>query len=317
MARILITPRSLTSDPPPALDRLRHAGHEIIFSTPGRTPGEDELIRLVPGIDGWLAGVERVTPGVIAAADRLRVISRNGTGTDSLPMAEIEARGIRVVRAIGANAAGVAELAIGLILAACRHLPDEAMGLRAGGWPRLKGREIEGATVGIVGMGAIGRRVARVMAEMGAEVIAHDPFRPELGPLADRVRYEAFETLLDRAEIVSLHCPMPQDGRALLDAAALDRMVAGAILVNTARAALVDERALVAALGSGRIATYGTDVFDTEPPRPGGLAEHPRVIATSHIGGLTDASVRRATEVAVDNLLVALAAAGATHHAAR
>ncbi|MEI4472374.1 phosphoglycerate dehydrogenase [Frigidibacter sp. MR17.24] len=307
MARILITPRSLTSDPPAALDRLRHAGHEVVFCTPGKTPGEAELLSLVPGIDGWLAGVEPVSASVIAAADRLQVISRNGTGTDSLPMPEIEARGIRVTRALGANATGVAELALGLILAACRHLPDEAMGIRAGQWPRLKGREIEGAVVGIVGMGAIGRRVARVLSEMGAEVIAHDPFRPDLGALAGRVSYVGLVELLSRAEIVSLHCPMPEGGRPLLDGAALGVLPQGAILVNTARAGLVDEAALIAALDAGRLATYGTDVFEPEPPAPGGLASHPRVIATSHIGGLTDASVRRATEVAVENLLAALA----------
>ncbi|MBN9071653.1 MAG: oxidoreductase [Rhizobiales bacterium] len=306
MARILITPRSLTSDPPPELRPLRNAGHELVFSTPGRTPDEAELLRLVPGVEGWLAGVEPVSPAVIAAADRLKVISRNGTGVDSLPLAEAKARGIRIERALAANATGVAELAIGLALAACRSLPDVSRGVRDGQWPRLKGREIEGATVGIVGLGAIGRKVAGVMAALGARVLGTDPFRPDLGALAGQVAYADLPEVIEHAEILSLHCPMPADGRPVLDATALGTMRRGAIIVNTARAGLIDDAALAAALDEGRVSAYATDVFATEPPAPGGLAAHPRVIATSHIGGLTDASVRRATEIAVANLLVHL-----------
>ena len=310
MARILITPRSLPSDPPPELGPLRAAGHELVFSTPGKTPDEAELLRLVPGVEGWLAGVEPVSPAVIAAADRLKVISRNGSGVDSLPLAEAEARGIQVEKALAANAAGVAELAIGLALAACRSLPEVSRGVRDGGWPRLKGREIEGATVGVVGLGAIGRRVAGVMAALGAQVLGADPFRPDLGALAGQVAYAELPEVVARADILSLHCPLPADGRPLLDAAGLATMRPGAIIVNTARAGLIDEAALAAALDEGRISAYATDVFAIEPPAPGGLAGHPRVIATSHIGGLTDASVRRATEIAVANLLAHLPGTG-------
>ena len=174
------------------------------------------------------------------------------------------------------------------------------------GWPRPKGREIAGAVVGIIGLGVIGRRVAGVMAELGAEVLATDPFRPPLGRLEGRVTYVAMPELLTRAEIILLHCPMPTDGCPMIDAAALDSMQRGVIVVNTARAGLLDETALRAALDQGQVSFYATDVFTTEPPLPGGLASHPQVIATSHIGGLTDASVRRATEIAVANLLTHL-----------
>jgi len=303
MARVLITPRSLTAAPPPELGRLRRAGHELIFSTPGEMPGEAELLQLVPEVHGWLAGVEPVSPGVIAAAARLRVISRNGSGVDNLPMAVLEERGIRVARAMAANATGVAELAIGLIVAACRHLPEVCHGVRGGGWPRPKGREIENAVVGIVGAGAIGRKVAGILAEFGAEVLAFDPFRPDLGRLAARVRYVNLPELFEHAEIITLHCPATADGSPLVDAAALASMRRGTILVNTARAGLIDEIALVAALDGGRIAAYATDVFGEEPPAADGLAAHPKVIATSHIGGLTDESIGRATDLAVDNLL--------------
>lgn len=310
MGNILITPRSLTSDPPPELQPLRDAGHNLIFSTPGQIPDEAELMTLIPQIDGWLAGVEPVSPAVISAAGRLRVISRNGSGIDNLPLAETRARGIFIERAMAANATGVAELAIGLTLAACRRLPDIAQGVRAGGWPRPKGREIEGATVGIIGLGAIGRKVAGVMAELGATVLAVDPMRPDPGSLAGRIRYVDLAELLPQADIVTLHCPLPPDGAPMLDADAIAALPPGAILINTARAGLVDEIALAQALDRGQVAIYATDVFTVEPPLPGGLAEHPQVIATSHIGGLTDASVRRATQIAVGNLLARLGTGG-------
>jgi len=306
MDRMLITPRSLTSTPSPALEPLRKAGFELVFSTPGEMPDEAELLDLVPGCIGWLAGVEPVSPIVLAAADRLRVISRNGSGIDNLPLAECARRGIAVERAMGANAVGVAELTLALMLAACRHIPETAHGLRSGQWPRIKGREIAGATVGIVGMGAIGRRVCAMVTAMGASVLAHDPAEPAVRGCGGTVRYVPLPRLIADADVLTLHCPMTDDGVPLLNAEAVDTMPQGAIVVNTARAGLVDETALVAALDGGRIATYATDVFAEEPPRDRTLAAHRSVIATSHIGGLTDGSVMRATECAVSNLLKVL-----------
>ena len=304
MERILVTPRSLTTSPPPALDRLREAGYEVVTATPGQMPDEAELMRLVPGCIGWLAGVEPVSERVIAAADKLHVISRNGTGLDNLPLPALERRGIVAIRAGGANAVGVAELTIGLMLAAARSIPASDAGIKAGDWPRLRGREISGAVVGVVGCGAVGRRVAEIVIAMGAEVIAHDPMPPDLSATR-HFRWADQEEVVRSADLLTLHCPPPRDG-ALIDDAALASMRPGAILVNTARASLVDETAALNALDSGHLAIYATDVFETEPPATLRLAGHPRVIATSHIGGLTRESVERATELAVANLLDAL-----------
>lgn len=308
MDRILITPRSLTSAPPPELEPLRQAGFDLVFSTPGRTPDEAELLHLLPDCVGWLAGVEPVSPSVITSARRLRVISRNGSGVDNLPLEECARRGIIVARAQGSNSVGVAELTLALMLAACRHLPDTVAGVRDGSWSRTRGREIAGATAGIIGMGAIGRRVAGILAAMGAEVLAYDPAKPSLGPLAEVVRFAPLSEVIGTAEMLTLHCPMTGDGSPLLDAGRIATMRSGTVVVNTARAGLVDETALLAALDEGRLLAYATDVFHEEPPRDRTLAAHPKVIATSHIGGLTDGSVSRATGDAVANLLRALVA---------
>ncbi len=312
MNRILVTPRSLTRHRDPALDALVEDGYELVFSRPGETPDEAALIALLPGCVGWLAGVEPVSPRVLEAASGLRAISRNGTGTDNLPLDAARRLGIQVLRAGGANARGVAELAFALLLASLRHLPEQSAALKAGTWHRRPGLEIEGRVLGLVGCGAVGRLVARFALALDARVRVFDPYPdPGFAPDGD-FAWTSSEQLLAEAEMLSLHCPMPADGRALLDAAAIGRLREGCHVVNTARAALVDEPAMLAALERDKVRVYATAVFAAEPPAPAALRSHPRVIATPHVGGLTAESVRRATVAAVDNLRLALRAGPAT-----
>ncbi len=310
MERILVTPRSLTATPHPLIERLRDQGHEIVMPAPGKSPDEAELLALVPGVTGWLAGVEKISPRVIEAAGKLRAISRNGTGVDNLPIEALLERKIAVRIAAGANAAGVAELAIGLMFAALRQIPLCDAGIKQGQWPRRIGAEIRGRAVGVVGCGAIGAEVARLAAALGATILAYDPMRPNVNVDARSLQWVEVPEILAQADIITLHCPAPADGKPLIGAGELATMASGAILINTARAPLIDETALLAALEAGQLACYATDVFDDEPPASLALAGHPKVIATSHIGGFTQESVNRATEVAVANLMDALLAGG-------
>ena len=305
MRRILVTPRSLTSHPHPAIDALANSGFEVVLGPAGKQPDEADLMRLLPGCAGWLAGVEPVSPAVLAAAGQLRVISRNGVGTDNLPAEQIRERGIVVRTADGANAFGVAELAIGLMFAALRHIPAADAGIKAGTWPRRRGSEIRGRTVGVIGCGAVGREVVRLSEALGASVMAFDPMRPAgVGGMV--FRWAEIPMILAEADIISLHCPPPRDGRALIGAAELASMRPGGVIINTARASLIDEAAFVAALDSGQLDVYASDVFAEEPPKSLQLAGHHGVIATSHIGAFTQESVDRATEMAVANLIDAL-----------
>ncbi len=304
--RILVTPRSLTSEPHPHVERLREGGWDIVYSKAGTIPHEAELIELVPGCRGWLAGVEPVSERVIEAADTLQIISRNGTGIDNLPLPLLRQKGVKVAVAEGANARGVAELAIGLMFCALRSIPLSDAGIKRGAWPRRRGFEISGRTVGVIGCGAIGREVARMAAALGAHVLAYDPARPEISLPTGSFGYATIPDLLAASDVVTLHCPPARDGRPLIDATALVSMRPQAVLLNTARAALVDERAVLDALDDGRLAAYAIDVFDAEPPTDLVLAGHQRVIATSHIGGFTEESVDRATRIAVANLVSAL-----------
>ncbi|WP_432571735.1 NAD(P)-dependent oxidoreductase [Kineococcus sp. SYSU DK005] len=305
--RVLVTPRSLTSaglDAVPELDPLRRAGLQLVPGPAGRVPGEEELTALLPGCAGWLAGIEPITAPVLAAADGLRVISRNGAGTDNVDLDAARRAGIAVERAAGANARGVAELALALALAALRHVPWSSAALHEGGWQRWRGRELAECTVGVVGLGAVGRRAAGAFAALGAAVVAHDPLTGVEVP--DGVRPAPLEEVLRTSDVLTLHCPPPADGTVLLGAEALDALPAGAVLVNTARAALVDDGAVLARLESGALSAYAVDAHDGEPPAPSALLRHPRVIATPHVGGYTGAGVSRATRHAVENLLTHL-----------
>ncbi|NAZ36350.1 oxidoreductase [Rubellimicrobium sp. CFH 75288] len=300
---MLVTPRSLSAGDHPALRPLREAGYRLVRPAPGRMPQRDELMRSLPGCVGWLCGIEPVDAGVIAAADALRIISRNGTGIDNLPLAALAERGIVVRRAEAANARGVAELALLLILAGLRQMVECHEGVRQGQWPRPLGREIETATIGIVGLGAVGSRLADMVLALGASVLAHDPLAPPDRVRHPRLRRTSLEETVAAADAVTLHVPRPPAGEPLMTAAMVARMKPGAVLVNTARAGLVDEGAVLRSLQDGRLRAYAVDAFATEPPPLAPLLLHPRTILTPHLGGLTVESVGRAASVAVANLL--------------
>jgi D-3-phosphoglycerate dehydrogenase len=306
MPRILVTPRSLTKGGDPALDDLSAAGYELVFCTPGVAPGEEELAALLPGCVGWLAGVERISDAVLSRAPALRVISRNGAGVDAIDLDACKGRGITVLKADGANARGVAELTLGLLVSLLRSIPLSDSRMKAGGWERRQGAELEGRTLGVVGTGRIGRLVARFAAALDMKAIGHDAFPDPAFAGSIGLRYAALSELLESSDMVTLHCPPLPGQRPLIDRAALGAMKKGSFLVNTARAGLADPDAVLEALRDGRLAGYAVDAYDKEPPDPHPLYAHDRVIATPHIGAFTAESVARATRAAVESLLAAL-----------
>lgn len=303
--RVLVTPRSLTAqrlDDLEALRALRERGCELVAGPAGVLPTEADLCALLPGIDAWLCGVETVSERALGAADRLRVIARNGAGSDAIDLAAAERRGIAVVTAPGTNANGVAELTIGHILSALRGLPEATASMAAGRWERTLGRELADRVVGVVGYGAIGRRVARMAAAFGCRVLVHDPFVTEVG---EDVTLVDFEGLISQADVITLHLPVTT-ADALIGVDQIARMRRGTLLINTARDGLIDHDAVLSGLRSGALGAYVADAFASEPPERDDLLRHPRVALTPHIGGYTDASIERATAAAVRNILNAL-----------
>ena len=303
MKKVLVTPRSLTKGGDPALDLLTREGFEIVFSTPGQMPQEDELIMLLPGCVGYLAGVEPITAAALESAVDLKVISRNGTGINTIDLQAAKRLNIEILRAEGANARGVAELTLGMMLGLIRSIPFSDACLKREKWERRKGMELEGRTLGLIGCGKIGQLVARLALAFGMQVLAYDAYpNPNFAPSPD-FRFADLDQVLAESEIISFHCPEQPDGRSILDRERLERLKPGVYVVNTARASLIDDAALLEALQAGRVAGLALDVFDREPPEDTPLLSDDRVIVTPHIGGFTAESVSRATLAAVENLL--------------
>ncbi len=306
---ILVTPRSMTQaglDAVAALDPLREAGFDLVSTRPGALPTLEDLLAIRTEIVGWIAGVERIDAEVLDHFPHLIAISRNGAGADAIDLAAASARGIEVATARGANARGVAELTLAHILNGLRRLSWANASLHAGQWSRSLGVEMPEITVGIVGLGSVGRLVAEFALALGARVVASDPFAKV--DAASRVTLVGLDEVFRASRVVSLHSPPAEDGRPLVGRAQLDLLSPGSILVNTARSALVDSDAVLAALESSRLSTYAVDAFEQEPPVLTPLLTHPDTVLTPHLGGYTSASMLRATEQSVANLLTILSA---------
>jgi len=304
--KILVTPRSVTKNGHPSLDALKDAGYEVVFSKPGCFPTEEELIELLPGCVGYLAGIEEISAKVLDSAKDLKVISRNGTGVDSVDLEAAERNGIRICRAEGTNARGVAELAFAHILSSVRSVSFSDSEMKNGRWTRRKGTEIEGKTLGLIGCGKIGQQVAAFAIAFGMKVMAFDPYPDNSFSILGEFEYCSLEELLTGADIISLHCPANPKGIPSIDKRAIGLMKDGVHIVNTARGSLLDDDAVLEALESGKIAGVTLDAFKSEPPEDWRLSQDARVTATPHIGGFTEESIAKVMTVAVDNLLSAL-----------
>jgi (S)-sulfolactate dehydrogenase len=255
----------------------------------------------------------QVNDKLLAAADALRVVGRLGVGLDNIALEACRARGIAVIPASGANDDAVAEYVIAgaLLLRRGAYLATEEVA--AGHWPRnrLMGREALGATMGFVGFGSIARATARRAGALGMRMIAHDPFVADDDPAWAEcdVAPRSLHALLGEADVVSLHVPLSDATRNLIDAAALARMKPDAILINSSRGGVVDETALADALKAGRLGAAMLDVFETEPlPGGGPLAGVANLILTPHIAGVTQESNVRVSRMIAEKVIEALSA---------
>ena len=299
--KVLVTPRSLSRAGHPALERLRGAGMDILMPWPGRQPETSELEKVLPDCDAYLAGVERISGDLLSRCPRLRVISRNGVGLDNVDMEAARASGIIVRGTPGANSQGVAELALTLMLSGLRSIAFSSSVLKSGGWERRIGAEVAGKTLGIVGCGQIGRRLASMAAGLDMKILAYDAYPTDQLRKSEIIELVSLDLLLETSDVISLHCP-PGDS-PLIDAGVLGRLKTGVCLVNTARAGLVDHDALAAGIGEGTVGHYATDVYEHEPPEMLSFFESESVTLTPHIGGFTKESVARATVAAVENIM--------------
>ena len=307
MSAILVTGADLA---PQALSLLE--GHQVVYT--GKTPTEDDMVALCRRHDpvAIIVRYGKVGAAVMDAAPSLKVISKHGSGTDTIDKVAAQARGIEVVAAAGANAAAVAEQALALMLACAKSIVALDARMHAGHWDKAthKSLELAGRTVGLVGLGAIGQRFARMADALCMRVIGFDPFAKNL---PDHIHGVDLANLWREADVVSLHCPLTDENRNLLNADTLAACKPGVIIVNTARGGLIDEAALLAAVRSGQVAAAGLDSFAVEPMVSG----HPfqgdkNIVLSPHIGGVTGDAYVNMGVAAARNLLAALANQGAT-----
>lgn len=305
--RIIVTGADLAQQ---ALDLL--GGYEIIYA--GKTPTEDDLVALAKQHDpvAIIVRYGKVGAAVMDAAPSLKVISKHGSGTDTIDKVAAKARGIEVVAAVGANAAAVAEQALALLLACAKSVVALDARMHAGHWDKAthKSLELGGRTVGLVGLGAIGLRFAKMADALGMRVIGFDPFAKNLPAYVQSVD---LDTIWREADAISLHCPLTDENRGMLNATTLAQCKRGVIVVNTARGGLIDEAALLDAVRARQVMAAGLDSFAVEPMAAGHpFQREPHLILSPHIGGVTSDAYVNMGVGAAQNLLAVLAKAPAT-----
>ncbi|RAP65445.1 3-phosphoglycerate dehydrogenase [Achromobacter sp. HZ01] len=280
---------------------------ELVYA--GQTPTEEGIVALCREHNpvAIIVRYNRVGAAAMDAAPALRVISKHGSGTDTIDKAAAAQRGIEVVAAVGVNAAAVAEQALALLLACAKSVVGLDQRMRAGHWDKSthKSLELGGKTIGLVGLGAIGRRMAAMAHGLGMRVIGFDPYAANL---PDYLASVPLDTIWRESDVVSLHCPLTDENRGMVNAQTLAQCRPGVILVNTARGGLVDEDALLQAVRSGHVRAAGLDSFAVEPMTPGHpFQQEPRIILSPHIGGVTSAAYVNMGVAAARNALDVLA----------
>ena len=281
--KVLATPRSFGKNNPELFDILRDAGLDVVRNDTGGILSADRMCEKLADCDGLIVGVDPVDATVLAAAPRLRAIAKYGVGLDNIDLAACEARGIKVSRTVGANSEAVADYALALMLGVARKVALIDRRCRERDWSKITGIDLYGKTVGIIGLGAIGKRVARRCgAGFGMKVLGHD------------IVWDDF---------ISLHTSLDDSTRHLVDAPRLALMKPTAILINTARGELVDGPALLEALEQKRIYGAGLDVFEQEPPQDARWYALDNLVMGSHCSSSTSGAVATMGHMAVSNLL--------------
>ena len=301
---------SFGSTSPSSVKAIEAAGGELVWRTqgaedwtpPGHPPELADAVALI-------VGTQPVDAEMIAAAPNLRIVAKHGAGVDNIDVEAATRAGVVVTNAPGANATAVAELVMGLVLGLSRGIVHQDDRVRSGRWGVPIGRALEGSTLGIVGMGRIGRLVAARAAAFEMEIVAHDELVAGTpGAAEDPWAYVDLSTLLSTADFVSLHVPLLPETEGLISTDALNSMKSSAFLINASRGKVVDEEALDRALTDGEIAGAALDVFEKEPVEPSHplVAQRERTILTPHMGAYTDRALAKTSDVTATNIAAAL-----------
>ena len=316
--RVLVTATSFGKDDPSLRTRLEAKVKQVIYNPYGRPLTSKELQALLPGVDGLIAGLDQIDHAAIECGDKLKIIARYGVGCDRVDLNSAKEHRITVTNTPGANAVSVAELTIGLMLSLARDIPNSSRATKAGNWPRLSGIALEGKTIGLLGLGAIGKAVAQRLRAFDCRILAFDPLPQDDFAHQFGVEMTTQEAILPQADFLSLHLPATAETRNMVNKDFLSKVKHGAFLINTARGELIDEAALSAALQSGHLRGAGLDAFQQEPPDPANpLLRMEQVIVTPHAGSHADSATRAMGTMTVGDCLAVLQGGEPRHPVAR
>jgi D-3-phosphoglycerate dehydrogenase len=306
-AKILVSATSYGKNDPRLKTELEAQVASVMYNPTGKPLTSAQLADLLPGIDGFIAGLDVIDSAALEKADRLKVIARYGVGVDNVDLAAAREMGITVTNTPGANSVSVAELALTLILSLARQIPEAASAVQDGKWPRLGGLTLENKTVGLLGLGAIGKQLTRRLQGFDCRIMAYDPYADPDFASEHGVQLAGMDEVVAAADFLSLHLPLLPETRQLVNREFLAKMKKGAYLINTSRGEVVDEDALLDALQSGQLKGAGLDAFAVEPPDPANpLLRLPQVIATPHLGAQTDGATSNMGWLALEDCLAVL-----------
>ena len=289
-------------------EAMEPAGCRLLVHPPVERHDEDDLLPLVGDVDAMVCGDDRISARVLDAASRLRVVAKWGTGLDSIDREAARQRGVQVCNTADAFSEPVADSVLGYLLLFARRLDVMNADVRAGRWTHLPLVSLRECTLGIIGFGHIGRAVARRAAAFGMRTLAND-VRPIADAAGLAIEVATLDDLLANSDFITLHADLRRDNRHLIDASRLRQMRPSAVLVNTARGALVDERALADAIGAGRLAGAALDVFEDEPlPAASPLRALPNVFLAPHNSNSSPLAAQRVHANTISHVLRALGA---------
>ena len=278
--------------------------YELKFNETGKTFTEEQMIERAEDVEGIIVGVDPITENVIDKAKKLKAISKYGVGMDNIDLEKAKEKGIKIRNTPGTNNISVAELAIGLMFDLARNISINVNKVKNNKWERIKGIELTGKTLGIVGCGRIGKKVVNRARGLKMNVLIYDPFFDDYQILEDeKISQVNKEVLFEKSDFISLHLPLNSETENIISKEELTKMKDSAFLINTARGGLIDEKALLWALENKIIAGAACDVFSEEPPGNHLLLEFDNFLLTPHIGANTKESVMRMARKATKNMI--------------
>jgi len=301
--KILTTPRSYGKNMPELFEQLEAAGYEVVKNPTGGIIEKETMKELVKDVSGIIVGVDPLDAEVLACAPKLRAIAKYGVGVDNIDLDYCKEHNIKVSRTVGANSEAVADYAMTLIMAVARKAVMIDRKCRAKDWGKISTRDVSGATLGLFGLGAIGKHVAKRAQGFGMKVLAYDPFWPEEYAKANDIQQADAETIFKNADFISLHLPLMESTRNFVGEKEIAMMKKDAVIINTARGGLIDEAALLAALKEGRIYGAGIDAFAQEPPEDPAWFELDNVVIGSHCAASTTGATQNMGRMATENII--------------